>query len=99
MDTNISIAGIQTVLALKCVQEKIKMVSFIKEETVTNAIKLTKFLMEKYDISVENIIRHYDVTGKICPRSFVEDEKLWLAFKDRLEDEEVKRYNTSDEVP
>ena len=75
------------------------MVSFIKEETVTNAIKLTKFLMEKYDISVENIIRHYDVTGKICPRSFVEDEKLWLAFKDRLEDEEVKRYNTSDEVP
>ena len=72
---------------------------YIKEETVTNAIELTKFLMEKYDISVENIIRHYDVTGKICPRPFVEDEMLWLDFKDRLEDEEVKRYNTIDEVP
>ena len=54
--------------------------------------------MQKYIIPVENVIRHY-VTGKICPRSFVEDEKLWLAFKDRLEDEEVKRYNTIDEVP
>ena len=72
---------------------------YIKEETVTNAIELTKFLMEKYDIKVENVIRHYDVTGKICPRPFVEDEKLWLAFKDRLEVEEVKRYNTIDEVP
>ena len=72
---------------------------YIKEETVTNAIELTKFLMERYDIPVENVIRHYDVTGKICPRPFVEDEKLWLAFKDRLEVEEVKRYNTIDEVP
>ena len=35
----------------------------------------------------------------MCPRPFVEDEKLWLDFKDRLEVEEVKRYNTIDEVP
>ena len=72
---------------------------YIKEETIENAIELTKYLMEKYDIPVENVIRHYDVTGKICPRPFVEDEKLWLDFKDRLEEEEVKRYNTIDEVP
>lgn len=72
---------------------------YIKEETIANAIELTKFLMEKYDIKVENVIRHYDVTGKICPEPLVRDEKLWLAFKDRLEEEEVKRYNTIDEVP
>ena len=72
---------------------------YIKEETIANAIELTKYLMEKYDIPVENVIRHYDVTGKICPRPFVEDEKLWLDFKDRLEEEKVKRYNTIDEVP
>ena len=71
---------------------------YIKEETIANAIELTKFLMEKYDIPVENVIRHYDVTGKMCPRPFVEDEKLWLDFKERLE-EEVKRYNTIDEIP
>ena len=72
---------------------------YIKKETIANAIELTKYLMEKYDIPVENVIRHYDVTGKMCPRPFVEDEKLWLAFKDRLEEEEVKRYNTIDEIP
>ena len=72
---------------------------YIKEETIVNAIELTKFLMEKYDIPVENVIRHYDVTGKMCPKPFVEDEKLWLDFKARLEEEELKRYNTIDEVP
>lgn len=72
---------------------------YIKEETIANAIELTKFLMEKYDIPVDNVIRHYDVTGKMCPKPFVEDEKLWLDFKERLEEEEVKRYNTIDEVP
>ena len=72
---------------------------YIERETIANAIELTKYLMEKYDIPVENVIRHYDVTGKICPRPFVEDKKLWLAFKARLEEEEVKRYNTIDEVP
>ena len=71
---------------------------YIKEETIANAIELTKFLMEKYDIPVDNVIRHYDVTGKMCPKPFVEDEKLWLDFKERLV-EEVKRYNTIDEVP
>ena len=72
---------------------------YIEEESIVNAIELTKFLMKKYDIKVENVLRHYDVTGKMCPRPFVEDEKLWLDFKDRLEEEEVKRYNTIDEVP
>lgn len=72
---------------------------YIEEKTIANAIELTKFLMEKYDIPVENVIRHYDVTGKMCPKPFVEDEKLWLDFKERLEEEEVKRYNTIDEVP
>lgn len=72
---------------------------YIERETIANAIELTKFLMEKYDIPVDNVIRHYDVTGKMCPKPFVEDEKLWLDFKDRLEEEEVKRYNTIDEIP
>lgn len=72
---------------------------YIDEKTIANAIELTKYLMEKYDIKVENVLRHYDVTGKMCPRPFVEDEMLWIDFKERLEEEEVKRYNTIDEIP
>lgn len=35
--------------------------------TIANAIELTEYLMKKYSISKENVIRHYDVTGKLCP--------------------------------
>ena len=29
----------------------------------------------------EDVIRHYDVTGKICPKYYVENEDAWLSFK------------------
>lgn len=57
---------------------------YIKSETVANAIELTKELMAKYSVPVENVIRHYDVTGKNCPAPFVKDETLWQDFKNRL---------------
>lgn len=53
---------------------------YFKDETVKNAIELTKYLAEKYDISKENILRHYDVTGKICPEPFVRDDLAWNEF-------------------
>ena len=100
MDINISIAGIQTVLVSKCVQKKMQMVGFIlMKKLLQMQLNLQNILWKSMILKSENVIRHYDVTGKICPRPFVEDEKLWLDFKDRLEVEEVKRYNTIDEVP
>jgi N-acetylmuramoyl-L-alanine amidase len=56
----------------------------ISEKTIVNTIELTKELMLKYNIPVENVIRHYDVTNKICPAPFVENESRWLDFKNRL---------------
>lgn len=53
---------------------------YIKEETVLNVVKLVKELMKKYGIVIENIIRHYDVCGKLCPEPFVRNEKLWTQF-------------------
>lgn len=35
--------------------------------TIQNALELTTSLMKKYNIPKENVIRHYDVTGKLCP--------------------------------
>lgn len=32
-----------------------------------NAVKLTKALMKKFDIPIERVVRHYDVSGKVCP--------------------------------
>lgn len=36
-------------------------------KTVENVITLTKHLMKKYRIPASNVIRHFDVTGKLCP--------------------------------
>lgn len=57
---------------------------YFKEETVKNCINLVKYLMNKYNLSVDKVIRHYDVTGKICPAPFVNDVSQWNNFKNKL---------------
>ena len=52
---------------------------------IDNAIDLTKYLMDKYNILSSNVVRHYDVTGKACPEPFVRDENIWKNFKLQLE--------------
>lgn len=54
---------------------------YFKDETVKNAAELTKALMAKYNISAANVIRHYDVTGKVCPAPMVDKVSLWNEFK------------------
>ena len=56
----------------------------ISAKTRANAIALGKELIKKYGIKKENVIRHYDVTGKNCPAYFVKDEEAWKKFKDEL---------------
>ena len=43
-------------------------------------------VMTRYGIPLENVLRHYDVTGKLCPPGPLIDEDKWAAFKARLED-------------
>lgn len=52
--------------------------------TVDKAVELTRFLMNKYGITAENVIRHYDVTHKTCPAPFVLDASAWDNFKERI---------------
>ena len=61
----------------------------IRQESIDMAAKFTAFLMEKYQIPVTNVVRHYDVTHKNCPAPMVEDSGLWTAFLNRLEDEDM----------
>lgn len=62
------------------------------EATLNNAIELVKELMMKYNVSIENVIRHYDVTGKICPEPFVKDENAWKDFKLKLANNDKIKY-------
>ena len=54
------------------------------EATLANAAALGRELMEKYHIPIENVYRHFDVTGKHCPSYLVNAQK-WAEFKKRLE--------------
>lgn len=56
----------------------------VSPKTVENTINLTKQLMNKYGIDANHVIRHFDVTNKICPKPFVENESRWQDFKTRL---------------
>lgn len=51
------------------------------DKTYASVIKLTAWLCRELDLSEDDVIRHYDVTGKICPKYYVENEDAWLTLK------------------
>ena len=73
---------------------------YFTKETLENAKKLAKYLMKKYNIPKNRIVRHFDVNSKNCPGiigwntgSLYDDngkkigqnnESEWLKFKDSL---------------
>lgn len=56
----------------------------ISDKTLKNTALITSYLMKKHLIPIENVICHFDVTGKICPAPWIEDNrcknKEWEAF-------------------
>lgn len=66
----------------------------VTPKTRSNAIALGKELVKKYGIKKENVIRHYDVTGKNCPAYFVKDEEAWKKFRDEIFETEKKQFKT-----
>ena len=73
---------------------------YFTKETLENAKKLAKYLMKKYNIPKNRVVRHFDVNSKNCPGivgwntgSLYDDngkkigqnnESEWLKFKDSL---------------
>lgn len=52
------------------------------EATYESLVHMTAWLVEEYDLTREDIIRHYDVTGKNCPIYYVENPDKWEQFRD-----------------
>ncbi|MBR4869770.1 MAG: N-acetylmuramoyl-L-alanine amidase [Oscillospiraceae bacterium] len=59
-------------------------------ETMESLVELTAWLAETFGLAREDIIRHYDVTGKICPKFYVEHEDAWQALLDQVEAEQLR---------
>ena len=51
-----------------------------REDTYASLVQLTAWLCRSADLTTEAVIRHYDVTGKECPRYYVRHPDAWTAF-------------------
>ncbi|GHV90457.1 amidase [Spirochaetia bacterium] len=49
-------------------------------ETLQAARELILELCERYKLGRQNVYRHYDITGKDCPKYFVTHEDQWEQF-------------------
>lgn len=62
---------------------------FISDKTYNNAVELVKYLMKKYNITSDRVIRHYDVSRKFCPGvngwiAYFGSESTWKKFKSAI---------------
>lgn len=51
------------------------------DKTYQSMVELCAWLCLKFGLDENDVIRHYDVTGKDCPKYFVENEKAWRQFR------------------
>ena len=65
---------------------------YFEEATVESTIELTRYLMKKYKVPADHVIRHHDVTGKICPNPYVYNagKYTWDAFKKAISVQDTK---------
>lgn len=54
------------------------------ENTYNSLVELCADICRRYNLEINAIIRHYDVTGKECPRYYVRNEKEWIKFKNEV---------------
>lgn len=55
--------------------------------TYASVVKLTAWLCEKADLGSRDVIRHYDVTGKECPKYYVINPSEWEKFIEDVAEE------------
>ena len=60
------------------------------EKTYASLVRLTGWLCQRFNLSSQNVIRHYDVTGKNCPKYFVEHTEKWEQFKKDVDEEKER---------
>lgn len=66
---------------------------YLTDETIKQCAKLVKILMKKYNIPIERVVRHYDVSGKLCPGIIGWNDELTYTTDGKA----TKNYNNSAE--
>lgn len=69
------------------------------EKAVDNAIWLTVFLMNKHKIPLDRVVRHYDASRKLCPKSMSSNNwAKWNEFKKRVAQEYEEQNKPKDQI-
>ncbi len=61
------------------------------DATYASLVKLTAWLCDNSGLKAKDVIRHYDITGKECPKYFVDNQSAWEDFLEDVK-EELKNY-------
>lgn len=61
------------------------------DATYDSLVKLTAWLCDNSGLKAKDVIRHYDITGKECPKYFVINESEWENFLEDVK-KELKNY-------
>lgn len=54
------------------------------DETLETSAKLVAQILVENDLTISDVYRHFDITGKLCPKFFVENESDWNNFKNKI---------------
>ena len=49
-------------------------------KTYKNSVELAAQILKKYGLGIDNLYRHYDITGKDCPKMMI-DKNAWEKFQ------------------
>ena len=60
-----------------------------EQESKAALRELVQYLMQQYGISADKVVRHYDLTGKLCPYFYV-DNTRWAALHEYITAPEQK---------
>ena len=75
---------------------------YFSDEVIDRLVEFTRYLMDKYNVPISNVIRHYDVTHKQCPRPYQGDDiniyhkktgnVMWAEFLSKLMSRHTKSW-------
>ena len=69
------------------------------DKTMSSLIKLCAQICKKYGLNpLVDIIRHYDVTNKDCPKYYVSHQAEWESFRKKVKQEMTGNNNTDEEL-
>lgn len=74
----------QDTLAIECCIEDDT--GRFNQRTYQSAVHLTAWLVEHFGLRTQDVIRHFDVTGKPCPKYFVDFPSAWEQFLSDVQD-------------